>query len=188
LQSYFECVELGVGEPIRRGSGQSQQRNIPSINSRQDGVHGDLGQQLISGQGYVIHNNPQSRPSYVANAQARSTQQAQRRSSNPNRNHEPIDQFSRRQRANPPQRRSNPHNRRKASGANRYRVSPSTSAGVSGNQDAGSDTQRLLPDPQRAGSSREAMAVLAQFVQGVENRRSSGQLLSTHQPNSNPLS
>ena len=142
-------------------------------------VRNNPGQQSFSGQSYGRGNNPQPHQGYVVNAQARSAQQGQPRSSNSNRNHEPIDQFSRRQRhANLPQRRNN-----RVSDANRYRVSLSTSAGA---REDRSDTQRLLPDPQRAGSSREAMAVLAQFVQGVEDRRSSGQLLSATQSPSHP--
>ena len=175
-QSYFECVELGVGEPVRRSD--RSQPNVPPMR--------ELQQQLTGDHEYAIESQPERRRGYVASAQTRNTQQAQRRSANPNRNHESIEQFSRRRQAATSQARNNHgRNRRKASSGRRFRVSPSTAAGASGSSGDRSDTQRLLPDPQRAGSSREAMAVLAQFVQGVENRRSSGQLLTAHQAPSN---
>ena len=166
-------MELGVGEPVRRSSYQAPARpNLCRLSQPRSSRHDDMVQQITHGQGYVGLDQEPSR-GYVAAAEARV--RSQHRSVNPSPNREPVGQFSRQDRPKPSQGRNRPDpSRRARPSGRRYRVSPAASDGASGNQSDRSDTERLLADPPRALSNREAIAVHAQRLLAVQNRRFSG--------------
>nr|CAB3267066.1 transmembrane protein 198 [Phallusia mammillata] len=199
LPTYFECVELGVRQNIKKknkvvrtGSGAFvSNRNQPASG----GVQNDLIQGLSSGAGYSGTQEPTGEPpgpSYVDNAQQRRSQRGNR-PSNPEPDRENIERFSRTSGSG----RGSSNNSSSSSrggragagggqGSKRFKRSPRLQA--SGRrQGQESDTQRLLAENNRAASNKprshgEAVAAHARRIKAVQNRRTSAGRTSGERP------
>ncbi|CAK8681917.1 unnamed protein product [Clavelina lepadiformis] len=196
--SYFECTELGIGEPVTSShtvvhtdQGAYVSRPPAGPGRSQTNIQRDLLQGVSSGSGYVVENNPDPRGGYVGNVQLRNAQrQENRRAGRDEPNHQDINNFSNqvthsssRQGSNhgngsEAQAQSSNRNCSENRSGRRFRPFQSSRSHRS-NSGTESDTQSLLSQQPKPPGNREAVSAHAERLRAAENKRNSRQSLGT---------
>ena len=181
FQSYYECVELGVGQPVSEDN-QSIVQTTAEVYSRSslyheppsEGIQNDLMNQMTSGSGYAVGGD--SRRSTISgrrspvSARARSVRNSlnsrhQRRSTGSTRM-----RSAKTKRSQTPNQHKSPHRSRNCSTRSR-----------NAEQTSRNDMQLLLADSSRARSSQGVMTAHAERLRAAESRRTSRQIPASSQ-------
>jgi len=184
FQSYYECVELGVGQPVTEDRQSVTQTNA-EVYSRSslyheppsEGIQNDLMRQMTSESGYSVSGG--SRRSTISGRQSPVSTRALSVRSSLNSRHQRRSTGSTRMRdaKSKRTRTSNPQNKSPTSARDRHLSTPARNA----DQNTRNDMQSLLADSSRARSSQGAMTAHVERLRAAESRRTSRQVPATSQ-------
>ena len=181
FQSYYECVELGVGEPVSQDSHSIVQTTAEVYSRRSlyheppsEGIQSDLVRQMNSGFGYSVD----SRRSTLSGRQSPVSARARSIRNSLNSRHRRSTGSSRTRDGKPKKGHASSQKHKSPS---RARERNHSTTARSAEQTSRNDMQSLLADSSRARSSQGVMDAHVERLRAAESRRTTRQISGTSQ-------